>query len=322
MSFRPWSVIVAIGLAVVLFTVSGQAQQQASGTYWQAQAEQYPSSKPPPTVRVDIIENQSAADARKRREEEARQREIDDLIAQQGMNAATQAMNEATQKMVGLSKLQTWLVGVGTVLLFLTLGLTWQANRAAQAAVDVTRQVGEAQVRAYLYCESARYEFSKDYVAAYLCIKNAGQSPANEVEIIGDVALHDVVGTKDNQRVVDHIVSSVTQNNAPHVSANGSIDEPIIFFWDTNFPARKNTGLPSEADDPRKFGNEVTFDLTIKWTDVFGNSFDVFVALWGVIDASPKAPKKKRSKTGKLSFMMADAKPWNPNDHPYYEQSK
>lgn len=183
MSFRPWSVIVAIGLAIAFLSASGQAQQQTGGTYWQTQTEQYPSSKPPPTVRVDIIEDQSAAEARKRREEESRQREIEDLAAQQGMNRATQAMNAATQDMRDYALYSTIFVGVGTFLLFVTLWLTWQANRSARAAVDVTREMGMKQLRGYVHATSMdlkepQSEFVPNIVIG---VQNFGQTPVRNL---------------------------------------------------------------------------------------------------------------------------------------------
>ncbi|MBB93073.1 MAG: hypothetical protein CML68_00490 [Rhodobacteraceae bacterium] len=66
------------------------------------------------------------------------------------MNAATQEMNEATQRMALYSLISTVLVGLGTGLLIWTLALTRQANSAARGAVEVTRMIGEAQVRGYL----------------------------------------------------------------------------------------------------------------------------------------------------------------------------
>lgn len=142
-----WIAAIALGLAL---SCPGHAQEQAqdeqgAGTQQQSLAHLLPAPIP-----VDIVEDQATAEARERREEEAAQREKDDLIAQQGMNEATQAMNDATQRMADFAYIQTWLVGTGTALLFATLFLTWQANRAAQAAVAVTRYIGKVQSEAYL----------------------------------------------------------------------------------------------------------------------------------------------------------------------------
>jgi len=139
MSFRTWMYAVAFGLAL---TGSGQAQQETQDEQGQASEHQSPAENLPIPLPVEIVEDQSATDARQAREDEANQRQIDDLIAQEGMNAGTQAINAATEDMRDYAYVQTWLVGIGTVLLFVTLILTLMANKAAQAAVEITRTVG------------------------------------------------------------------------------------------------------------------------------------------------------------------------------------
>ena len=57
------------------------------------------------------------------------------------------------------------------------------ATKAAQDAVDVTREIGEAQVRAYLTCTSAKYTISKKSIFCQLVIANKGQSPADRIKI-------------------------------------------------------------------------------------------------------------------------------------------
>ena len=83
---------------------------------------------------IEIVESQAAAEARERHEAEARQRDIADLAAQQGMNAATQAMNAATQRMAEYAFWSTFLVAVGTAAVVWSLILMRQANGAAVAA--------------------------------------------------------------------------------------------------------------------------------------------------------------------------------------------
>lgn len=146
MSFRTWIIAIAFGLIASL----GQAQEQTQSPGGQAESEQTPTEALPLPFPVEIVEDQSATDARESREEEARQREIEDLVAQQGMNAATQAMNDATQRMAEYAFWSTVMVGIGTALLFVTLGLTWQANRAAVKAVEITEQIGLDQLRPWM----------------------------------------------------------------------------------------------------------------------------------------------------------------------------
>lgn len=133
------------------------------------------------------------AESREHGEAEARQREIDDLVAQQGMNAATQAMNEATQRMADDSSdmvLATW---VGVFLLTATLVLMIQANRAAVRAakaadetVKITREAYLNERRPWLFIEAKPYEqvTIEDGIfkfGIFYSICNVGPTPAIHV---------------------------------------------------------------------------------------------------------------------------------------------
>ncbi|PKP79020.1 MAG: hypothetical protein CVT81_00735 [Alphaproteobacteria bacterium HGW-Alphaproteobacteria-3] len=95
------------------------------------------------------------------------------------MDESTRAMNAATQDMRDYALYSTVLVGVGTFLLFVTLGLTYMANRAAQDAVTATREMGEAQIRAYLVVGGKK--IVNDYLSVIPEIEvkvfNHGQTP-------------------------------------------------------------------------------------------------------------------------------------------------
>jgi hypothetical protein len=182
MPIRYWIAAVAFGL--IGFVQSGQAQEEADNEQVEVRQQEQPAQSYPLPFPIEIIEDQAESDARERREAEARQREIDDLIAQQGMNTATQAMNDATQRMTYYAKLQTWAVGIGTVLLFGTLWLAWQGNKAAFRAVKITKDIGNKQLRAYVHLSEARAVISlgdSPHIAGVLTINNAGQTPARKV---------------------------------------------------------------------------------------------------------------------------------------------
>jgi len=137
MSFRSWLYVFAIiGLAL---TGSLQAQQQDAEADQEASDEQTPTNQLPFTLPVIVIESDEAAEARRSEESERTQREKDDLVAQQGMNAATQAMNQATQSMKRASWVSTFLVGLGTFLLVWTLNLTRSANTSSRKMVEGQR---------------------------------------------------------------------------------------------------------------------------------------------------------------------------------------
>ncbi|WP_439121922.1 hypothetical protein [Marivita sp.] len=185
MSKGRWIIAVALGLALI---TSGQAQEQTESPGGQTGQEQNPIAPNIPTpFPVEIVENDAAADARQRSEEEARQREIADLAAQEGMNAATQSIEQATRDMRDYALYSTIAVWVGTFLLILNLVQVRKANEAAQKAVSVTRDIGEAQVRAYLGVVGIKPEKAKITAKATprqailqlnAQLKNSGQSPA------------------------------------------------------------------------------------------------------------------------------------------------
>lgn len=178
MSLRAWSFAIAIGLTASL----GQAQEPAKNGEGSTQSNQTQAQTLPLPIPVEIIEGDAEAAARQNSEKEARQREIDDLAAQEGMNAATQAMNVATQRMVDYAWWSNAFVLAGTILLIATLVLTWLANRAAVKAVRVTREIGNRQLRPYAFCKSVEWE-PDDSQKVRFGVENAGQAPAERVEI-------------------------------------------------------------------------------------------------------------------------------------------
>ena len=116
------------------------------------------------------------------------------------MNAATQAMNEATQSMKRAAWWSFFAVALGTVLLIWTLSLTRQANRAAQAAVDVTREIGEAQTRPYLGFNvvSGEVQVGKP-LKFHVEITNHGSSPAFEVAVASNAVIRRSNWTWDDE---------------------------------------------------------------------------------------------------------------------------
>lgn len=193
MPFRTWMYAVALGLGL---TTLGYAQEENSPLD-QAAAVQDPNPIDlPGPLPVIIIESDESAKTRSSIEAARAQREKDGLAAQQGIQLATEEMNQATQSMKNAAWLSTVLVGAGTVLLIWTLILTKNANKAAQAAVEVTRTVGKAQTRAYVFFNMERIakpfeidignptEISVDFE-----ITNLGQTPAHNVRYIAEVII-------------------------------------------------------------------------------------------------------------------------------------
>ena len=188
---RSWVFVAAFGLAV---TVSGQAYSQEEYGQDGAPEEQEQSESPTFAIPVQIIESQEAAIARDSSEREAEDREINDLLAQQGMHEAADAMNSATEDMALYSLVSTITVIVGTGLLFWTLALTRQANRAARDAVDVTREIGRDQARAYVDVDSVKFYWGSDagqWPEIYISLRNSGATPAKWHQIRQSYVIYD-----------------------------------------------------------------------------------------------------------------------------------
>lgn len=177
---------ILVVLIVIVGIQSGQAQTDPDQGQWRTDQQQQPSQTLPVPVPIVIIEDESTTHTRERRETEATQREIEDLLAQQGMNVATQAMNEATQRMADYAWWSMVFVGIGTFLLTATLFLTGQANRAAIRVVEETKRIGDAQIRAYVHIHDAELRWNGRKMQTpeiLLYAKNDGATPAKWFEI-------------------------------------------------------------------------------------------------------------------------------------------
>ena len=176
---------IAVAFGLILFSALGQANYNASHAQEAEQHAQQSQSESLSPVPVQIIESKAERNARERIQAESKQREIEDLVAQQGMNSATQAINEATQDMRDYALYSTILVGIGTALVFITLILTWLANGSALKAVEVTRSIGESQTRAYVSVSKVSYGSGGNRDGCFFfCIDNGGSTPAKNCSIL------------------------------------------------------------------------------------------------------------------------------------------
>lgn len=190
-------ILLTLGLA--LAAPLGQAQEQdveVQETTTEGQGQ--PQILPLP-IPVEIVESDAASDARQRSENEAKEREIRDLAAQEGVNAATQTMNEATQRMADYAFWSTVIVGVGTVLLFWTLYETRQANKAAASSIEAVQDATFHELRPWIMPQKPEIEKRNDFrlnesgeiidVAYVFSIGwlNGGATPAIDVEVYSTI---------------------------------------------------------------------------------------------------------------------------------------
>jgi hypothetical protein len=239
-----WHQLIAV-IGLALLASSGQAQERENEPQG-ADKEQQESAKPF-AIPVEVVESQETTKARKRTEQQSDDREYADLVAQQGMDAATRRMAE-------LAVWQTLFIFLGTCALIYTLFLTRSANRAAWKAVEATERMGQAQVRAYLSCIKFSLHLSDngDFANTSVKLRNYGQSPAPEAQAILRVKFVVEGETPDIVRWFEMNFHSIQPEEEP--------------FHEMAFSTRK---ADSESDD---FSQAVQahVDFIIYWTDVFG----------------------------------------------------
>lgn len=248
---------IAIGLS--LLALSGQAQEDQQEP--RGQTDQQDSRSELTPFPIEIIEDEAEAKARQRHEAEARQRQIDDLIAQR-------RMAEATKSMEHYSYVQTWVIAIGTFLVFCTLGVSVWANRAAgraakaaEKAVEISRELGQRELGAYLTIDSANYQVDhKDfYLSVYL--KNTGKTPA--VNVITKSTIYFLFIDKTRNAHEEGFPMS-------HEMKVGSIEpDATQMAWGVII----STDLPEYVQTkPTEWRIPSSIWCDVEWQDIFGNS--------------------------------------------------
>jgi hypothetical protein len=105
--------------------------------------------------------------------------------------AAQLVMAKAARQMFWVGVAENVITLAGVLLVLATLIYTRHAAKAAQAAVTeakeatkAAREIGEAQVRAYLHCEGAKFFILTGGIfSCHPKIRNTGQSPAKNIRI-------------------------------------------------------------------------------------------------------------------------------------------
>ncbi|MEA2818909.1 MAG: hypothetical protein QOJ86_913 [Bradyrhizobium sp.] len=141
------------------------------------------------------------------------------------------------------------------------------SNRAAKAAEDsvlISRQVGEAQVRAYLSCEGASYTITDSYVSCDVRIRNHGQSPAVWTEIRAHMVTETFGMRADGTTGTKFVLSEFFSTEGPTIAA-GNIGTIFIAFLHGQMGENAHEAVWSQG----KF-----FDVRcrISWRDVFNKT--------------------------------------------------
>ncbi len=258
-----WIAAIAIGLALVASEKNAVAQEVPANNVDEhsrdsEEPEQPEINRLPDPLRVEIVVEDGEAQAARAHQEEAENREIRDIAAQEGMN-------EATRRMADLAFWQTILVAIGTVVLIYTLYLTRQANLAARQAVEVTRDIGEAQARGYLTAESAQFTSNADYAACQIEITNTGLSPANVTHILATLTVY---GMDQNKQPSMRVSYKLPQEDAnPRLTVAGQSDANTAIFWYIG----EHTEL-GDALNLIRGGKSFFIDYLMTYRDVFGKT--------------------------------------------------
>ncbi len=212
-----WVVAVAFGLVAL----SGHSQEQADRSTERGESHQAAPQEPLPPIRIELVEPDEAAEARQRSERESQEREKADLIAQQGMNEATQAINRATQDMALYSLISTGAVVFGTLLLGWTLYETRRMVRDTKLATDAANRAASAAEAQLLEDRSARIVQNAAHVQF-----RSGKYYWKGIEPCAVISLENVGGSLITELLVQEItIFFVTADVSERYAAFTSVDQ-------------------------------------------------------------------------------------------------
>jgi len=103
---------------------------------------------------------------------------------------AQREMAEAARDLYDLTWLQFWVTLAGTGAVLASLKFTRDALAVARDAIRTEREMGEAQVRAYLAVEEIGIGFDDLRPVFKIRLRNAGNSPAMALHATGNLTIH------------------------------------------------------------------------------------------------------------------------------------
>ncbi len=208
----------------------------------------------------------------------------DNLKAQQDMAKWAQRMF-----FVGFAEAVITLLGVALV--GFTLAATRHAANAAGDAVRETRRIGEAQVRAYISCESATYAVMDIGVTIWPIFRNTGQSPARNINIEASLTGY----------VPQRYETDLESGSAPPIPGGQTDNGMITFFF---LKPAINAALFKNPD--------IRVSGVVSWDDVFGKTDTIAFTLLMLEKGILTGRGSRRHWFGKLSAL--NRTPYNPED--------
>jgi hypothetical protein len=156
-----------------------------------------------------------------------------------------------------------------------TLRQAGSTTRAAWQTVRETKRIGEAQVRAYVSALGAEFATDHDLFWCKVILKNAGQSPAFDVKMTGDISFMRERKGEDGRREFFRVDSKPSEGRAGTIEA-GSEGELYMLWSHTDM---EHFG---ELSGRRSF----TIAGHVSWIDVFDEEWKKAVFL----DDTAKGP--------------------------------
>lgn len=317
--FRLLSVTLLTLLTISLpGAVSGQPDNEENTSKKQEQATENPASNSPaPAVERFFLQHSAPpryganpeTDAAKRREKESEEREKADLIAQQGMNAATQEINLATQDMrdyaYGSTVTAVASAGIAFLSLVLMLGsiiLLWRANKAAfgavsagRDAVTATREIGKAQAQAYVHVEKAELLWGSDSSPEprfILTVINTGMTPARWFECEATAFTRELDGERKLSGKMLFSDIDYTAVNKTRWNALGAGKE-------TTLPAGRDKS-PEIIDAYRNDNKAINIAGVLRYETFFGDIFES--EFWFVVGPQHRYRRETTSSPGIITY--------------------
>lgn len=193
-----WGVVATlIGyVALVGYAVFAQPEYRSpiaqAGNAVEANADRKSDNNQPPPYPVATLkamraaEDAGAADCGTSEECRAEQRNYSDLQAQ--WEAA-----KGAQGQLRFTRWQTWIAGLGTVLVAIALYCTARATMAAIEANKISRDSAERQLRAYVLADKPRLdeEGVDGFIEARVELRNSGQTPAYKLKSWIDIEIRE-----------------------------------------------------------------------------------------------------------------------------------
>jgi hypothetical protein len=224
---------------------------------------------------VVIIETPDQAAINDQRYQDSRQRELDDLSAQQSMAKSTARIEVYTLFEIGLAAL-------GTVALVISLYLTTRALR-------ITREFGMIQMRAYVFCEKTTIEWDESRVPTVTTQqrsikmivfhwRNSGLTPASKVEFKSTLLFLPGINYEDiTEKYIDDTIAEMKQKPKYTWLAPGADLKTFT------------TSVPPEAVDKWQQGSaEIIIRGRAQYIDVFGQQHSSSSLFRLVHDETPK----------------------------------